>query len=410
MATSLGKRLWEDRAPWGIRDPAVRDPAGLDPLTSRPSCRRDMHAPVSVHVELGERDRPANASWPHDHRVTRLPLPGYARAHRFKGVCKSVDRASSCDQPTSFGDPFMNCFEQAPPGGADPTAPRRNGKLARIWKSRGQGGVMHNLRSALHRRSRRDQSRGQALVELAIISVVLLLILGTVLDLGRLFYAQITVENAARAGVLVAAREPTSYTGACPAGAPPANKIGCAIAAESRGSGVTVQASEVTVSCETTSGSAINPCPASPLLGARSRVGISKTFTFLMPILSAVLGSNLTVSASVAADQQFLPPAATFIPAPSASASAAPSASPAPSSSAAPCVTGFAPMPDLVVGATGGTETVAQARLEWATAGFDPNRFSPSSGSTNRTVTGQGALVPGTCYNVASNSVIVAYT
>ena len=44
------------------------------------------------------------------------------------------------------------------------------------------------------------------------------------------FYAQITVENEARAGALVAARDPSSYTGACPVVAT-TNKIGCAIVA-----------------------------------------------------------------------------------------------------------------------------------------------------------------------------------
>ncbi len=63
---------------------------------------------------------------------------------------------------------------------------------------------------------RTQHSRGQALVELAVVSVVLLLLLATVIDFGRLFYTQITVENSARAGALVAARAPDSYTGDCP--------------------------------------------------------------------------------------------------------------------------------------------------------------------------------------------------
>ena len=48
-------------------------------------------------------------------------------------------------------------------------------------------------------------SRGQALVELAIILPVMLLLAVAAIDLGRLFYAQITVENAAREGALTAA-------------------------------------------------------------------------------------------------------------------------------------------------------------------------------------------------------------
>ena len=40
-----------------------------------------------------------------DHRVGRLPLPGYALGHRFKGECKSVDRVSSHDRPIRPGNP-----------------------------------------------------------------------------------------------------------------------------------------------------------------------------------------------------------------------------------------------------------------------------------------------------------------
>ena len=49
----------------------------------------------------GRGQAPLKARWwptrwgPDDCRVVRAPLPGYARAHRFKGVCKSVDRAST---------------------------------------------------------------------------------------------------------------------------------------------------------------------------------------------------------------------------------------------------------------------------------------------------------------------------
>jgi len=49
-------------------------------------------------------------------------------------------------------------------------------------------------------RSRRAarRSRGQSIVELAISSPVVLLLLAAAIDLGRLFYSQITIANAAR--------------------------------------------------------------------------------------------------------------------------------------------------------------------------------------------------------------------
>lgn len=235
-------------------------------------------------------------------------------------------------------------------------------------------------------------------MEFAIVSIVMLLLLATVADFGRLFYSQITVENEARAGALMAARNPSSYTGACAAYAA-TNQIGCAIVAESRGSGVTVTPAEINVSCETFAGTAV-ACAATPQGNTRSRVRITKVFTFLMPLLGAVLGSNITMTASVTADQQSLPPAATFVPAPSssappsasASASASSSSSVAPSvaPSASPCVAGYAPVPDLVNGAIpGSSETVAEARAEWQTAGFAPSNLNPGSGSPNKLVTSQ---------------------
>ena len=285
--------------------------------------------------------------------------------------------------------------------------------------------IPRSLRGA-HLRHNRARRRGQALVEFAIVSIVMLLLLATVADFGRLFYAQITVENEARAGALVAARDPNSYTGACPVVAT-TNKIGCAIVAESRGSGVTVTPAEINVSCENFSGTSV-ACSATPQGNTRSRVRITKVFSFLMPILGAILGSSLTMTASVTADQQSMPPAATYVPAPTSTATAGPTATatptPAPTGTSTPaptaaptatpavCLAGYAPVPNLVDGATpGSSETVAEARAEWQTAGFAPSNFSPGSGSTNKIVTAQSpAGDVGICRSVTTYAVSVAHS
>ncbi len=69
------------------------------------------------------------------------------------------------------------------------------------------------MRKLLHRYRRHIDraSQGQALAEFALIAVVLLLLFGTALDLGRVFYANITIENAARAGALQASKTPNSF-------------------------------------------------------------------------------------------------------------------------------------------------------------------------------------------------------
>jgi Flp pilus assembly protein TadG len=287
------------------------------------------------------------------------------------------------------------------------------------------------LRALGSEATRTHHSRGQALVELAIVSVALLLLLATVADFGRLFYTQITVENSARAGALVAARDPDSYTGACP-NVSDANKIGCAITAEWSGSAVAIAASEIAVSCETTGGTP-QGCAAEPQPGVRSRVTIQKPFSFLMPILSMVFGSgDVSISASVAADQQSLPAPVTTLPTPTATpaptptpspsptptptptatpaATPTPTPAPTPSPTPTPCAPGFAPMPDLVVGQTpGSSENVAEARDEWQTAGFQPSNFSPRNGSNNKTVLSQDTTV-GQCYATATTTVTVTHS
>ncbi|HEX5825767.1 MAG TPA: TadE/TadG family type IV pilus assembly protein [Candidatus Limnocylindrales bacterium] len=281
--------------------------------------------------------------------------------------------------------------------------------------------IPRSLRAAppRHHRARR---RGQALVEFAIVSIVMLLLLATVADFGRLFYAQITVENEARAGALMAARHPSSYTGACPSYSA-TNEIGCAIVAESRGSGVTVTPAEIAVTCENFGGTTV-ACTAAPQGNTRSRVQVTKVFTFMMPLLGAILGSNLTMTASVTADQQSLPPDATYVPAPTTTAAPTAPPTPAPTGTStpaptagptatpAPCTAGNAPVPNLVDGAIpGSTETVAEARAEWQTTGFAPSNFNPSSGSTNKTVTSQTpAGDVGICRSVTTYGVSVTHS
>src|SRR5919108_6520180 len=64
--------------------------------------------------------------------------------------------------------------------------------------------------SHLFRRGK-GKSKGQSLVEFALILPAFLLLFAGVLDLGRVFYAHITVNNAAREGAFQAARTPNSF-------------------------------------------------------------------------------------------------------------------------------------------------------------------------------------------------------
>jgi Flp pilus assembly protein TadG len=66
-----------------------------------------------------------------------------------------------------------------------------------------------NIVSKMLERFRRSES-GSALLELAVISPLLLLLVIGVVDYGRAFYTSITVANAARAGAEYGAQGPTT--------------------------------------------------------------------------------------------------------------------------------------------------------------------------------------------------------
>lgn len=270
----------------------------------------------------------------------------------------------------------------------------------------------------LHGRPRAGHSRGQAVAEFALISVVLLAMFATVLDLGRVFYAQITLANAARAGALQGAITPDSFnTGACNT---VSNRIGCAVMNESRGSLVTVTGSQINVTCVDGNGTP-QTCPASPQLGWRTKVDVTGTFTLLMPVLQFLFGgSTIHLDSAVASDQQSLPPPSTALPSSSPlptaspSPSPSPSLSPSPSPSPMPCASGQAPVPDLVNSNGGGPETVSQARAEWLVPGFT-GQFNPTNGQNSKTVVQQYAdanhntvLTPGVCQPL-STAVYVTY-
>jgi len=172
-----------------------------------------------------------------------------------------------------------------------------------------------------------ERARGQSLVELALVTPVLLLLLLGAIDLGRLFYAQITVTNAAREGAMVAALTPTSFSagGACDASS---NAVTCAATREGQGGFVTVTPADVAMAC--------NPACAKSY-GTTVTVTVTGHFQLLTPLLWAFTGGpNVTFSRDATADVIVTPAAAGI---PSASPSSSPSASPSPSASASPSPT-----------------------------------------------------------------------
>jgi TadE-like protein len=187
------------------------------------------------------------------------------------------------------------------------------------------------------------RTRGQSLVEFALILPVFALLFAATLDLGRLFYAQITLTNSAREGAFEAARDPSQFTGgACD---PDTNKVVCRVILESNQSFVEVAHNDISMSCAPSCGQAI---------GNTVTIRVDGRFTFVTPLLAPFFGGKqkIDLRAEAVAQREVIPtpppsvgfptpvpptptPAPTTTPAPTP---VPPGATPAPSASPTPRV------------------------------------------------------------------------
>ena len=137
------------------------------------------------------------------------------------------------------------------------------------------------------RRHLKTRTRGQSLVELALILPVFMLFFAAVLDLGRIAAAQIAVQNAAREGAFEAAKHPTDFTSAsgCPAGGA-TNVIYCRIKLESSG-GVSIAPADVQVIC--------NPLTCATGIGNTVTVRVNGHFRLLTPLMGVFFGGTQDV-------------------------------------------------------------------------------------------------------------------
>ena len=185
-------------------------------------------------------------------------------------------------------------------------------------------------------RSQRRGDRGQALVELAIVTPVLALLLLAAVDLGRIFYLRVSVANAAREGAMVAAQEPGSYTAGadCSAG----NKVTCAAINEANGVGITVVPADVALTCSPS---------CSCTFGATVEVAVTGHFQLLTPLLAPFFGGqSIAFTERASADVIILPAAAGYAtpsptptPTPSPTPTPTPGVNPTPTPTATPSPT-----------------------------------------------------------------------
>jgi Flp pilus assembly protein TadG len=218
----------------------------------------------------------------------------------------------------------------------------------------------------MRRRSERHStgSAGQSLAEFALLVPVFLLVLGGALDLGRLFYAHVAIENAAKEGALFGARNPRCDVEKDGCGDP--NTVRWHVLKEAAGLPAVTHQTSCLDDDDLVD---VNVCEA----GDAYRVGVESTFTMVTPILVPLFGNDLqlrsTATATVmseAFDPDATPipiptptPAPTPTPTPAPTAGPTGAATPAPSVGVTPCV-----VPDLV------GEKKNDAEEIWRDAGF----------------------------------------
>jgi PKD repeat protein len=157
-------------------------------------------------------------------------------------------------------------------------------------------------REALRRkpRSKREKSRGQSLVEFALVLPVFLVFLAAALDLGRVFFANITLNNAAREGAFEAAKHPVAFTNGSPCDwGDNAARVVCRVQFESSKSAITIDPTDIKESCSST-------CTAA--YGSTVTVRVRGTFQLVTPILSAIFGGQtIPLRSSATAQIEYYP-------------------------------------------------------------------------------------------------------
>lgn len=131
-----------------------------------------------------------------------------------------------------------------------------------------------------------SRSRGQSIVEFALVLPVLLLLLLITLDFGRLFMSYVTLTNVTRVAANFGATAPEAFTGT-----PNTTIYDAVVGREAAGLNCTLQPA----------GGYSTPIPTYPNgigLGAKSVATMTCNFTLLTPLMTAFFGGPLPISAS----------------------------------------------------------------------------------------------------------------
>ena len=130
----------------------------------------------------------------------------------------------------------------------------------------------------------KDRSRGQSLVETALVLPVLLLLVLIALDFGRVYLGWINLQQMARVGANFAANNASAW--ATPANNPTKDRYQELLDNEAK-----------KINCEVP-GNVPPPVFASTGLGAHVTVNVSCEFSLITPLISQVLGSSIAATGS----------------------------------------------------------------------------------------------------------------
>ena len=194
------------------------------------------------------------------------------------------------------------------------------------------------LRTAPHGASSRRRRGGQALVELALILPIMLVLFSSALDLGRLYYSQITINNAAKEGALEASRHPNQFDNTRPCDADD-NTVICLVINEAKGSLISITPSDVQRTCDP------DPCSDDPSIGDTVAIDVTSHFSLVTPLLSVFFGGQSFDIHSTSTAQLYVTPnpggtaTPTPTPTPAPSPTPVPTPTPTPSPGASPTPT-----------------------------------------------------------------------
>lgn len=223
--------------------------------------------------------------------------------------------------------------------------------------------------------NRQRTARGQGLVEFALIVPLLMLVLLLGLDLGRVFFGWVGLTNATRIGASFAAAHSTAW------GSPGS-------ATERASYEEQILADADALNCTLPGTLPVPSFPTGTDLGDTAEVTLTCTFTLITPVLSALLGNTITISADsvfpVRAGVAATIPVSTPAPTPTAT----PSPTPGPSATPAPT-----PQQCQIPSFVGAKANDAQTM--WFAAGFTTTVTITRPPNGNYTITNQGPAVGG---------------